>query len=79
MEQDAQRETSGEGGRQEDILDLLKKDPRALRIPRGVWTVRDISKAVKEEGVVNVGPDWIHCIFNDLGLKHKRPKLTVES
>lgn len=60
------------------IPDLMKKDPQAFGFLKGRWVVRDISKALKEEGV-DIGPTQVHGILHDLGLSYKRPKLTVNS
>ena len=56
----------------------MKKDPQRSGSSRGDGGVRDISKALKEEGI-ELGPMQVHGILNDLGLSYKRPKLTVES
>lgn len=60
------------------IPDLMKEDPQAFGFLKGRWVVRDISKALKQEGV-DISPTQVHGILNDLGLSYKRPKLTVES
>jgi transposase len=60
------------------IPDLMKKDPQAFGFLKGRWVVRDISKALKQEGV-EISPTQVHGLMNDLGLSYKRPKLTVES
>jgi len=56
----------------------MKKDPQAFGFLKGRWMVRDVSKALKEEGV-DIGPTQVHGLLRDLGLSYKRPKLTVES
>lgn len=61
------------------IPELMRKDPQAFGYLSGRWTVRDISKALKEEGGVDISPTQVHGILRDLGLSFKRPKLTVES
>ena len=60
------------------IPDLMRKDPQAFGFLKGRWVVRDISKALKQEGV-EISPTQVHWILSDLGLSYKRPKLTVES
>lgn len=60
------------------IPELMKRDPRAFGYLSGRWTVRDISKALKGEGV-DISPTQVHGILRDIGLSYKRPKLTVES
>lgn len=60
------------------IPGLMKKDPRAFGFLAGRWTVRDVSKALKSEGV-DISPTQVHGVLGDLGLSFKRPKLTVES
>ena len=60
------------------IPELMKKDPRAFGFLKGRWVVRDISKALKSEGV-DIGPTQVHGILRDLGLSYKRPKLDVVS
>ena len=62
----------------EAIPELMKKDPQAFGFLKGRWVVRDISKALKQEGV-DIGPTQVHVLLRDLGLSYKRPKLTVES
>ena len=68
---------SGEKAR-ELIPELMKKDPQAFGFLKGRWVVRDVSKALKQEGV-DIGPTQVHVLLRDLGLSYKRPKLTVES
>ena len=68
---------NGEKAR-ELIPELMKKDPQAFGFLKGRWVVRDISKALKQEGV-DIGPTQVHVLLRDLGLSYKRPKLTVES
>ena len=60
------------------IPELMKKDPQSFGYLKGRWVVRDISKALKEEGV-DIGPTQVHGILRDLGLSYKRPKLDVKS
>jgi transposase len=60
------------------IPEIMKKDPQAFGFLKGRWVVRDISKALKQEGV-EISPTQVHGILDDLGLSYKRPKLTVES
>ena len=57
---------------------LLKRDPKAFGFLKGRWVVRDISKALKSEGV-EISPTQVHGILRDLGLSYKRPKLDVVS
>jgi transposase len=58
--------------------ELIKKDPQAFGFLKGRWVVRDISKALKTEGV-EISPTQVHGILGELGLSYKRPKLTVKS
>lgn len=60
------------------IPEIMKKDPQSFGFLKGRWVVRDISKALKQEGV-EISPTQVHGILDDLGLSYKRPKLTVES
>jgi transposase len=60
------------------IPDLMKRDPQAFGYLKGRWVVRDISKALKSEGV-EISPTQVHGILRELGLSYKRPKLTVKS
>jgi transposase len=69
--------TSGRKAK-ELIPELMKKDPQAFGFLKGRWVVRDISKALKEEGV-NLGPTQVHSVLKDLSLSYKRPKLDVKS
>jgi len=62
----------------EMIPELMKKDPQSFGFLKGRWVIRDISKALKEEGV-DIGPTQVHGILNDLDLSYKRPKLDVKS
>ncbi len=57
---------------------LLKKDPQAFGFVKGRWVVRDIARALDEEGV-KISFKHVHNILKDLGLSYKRPKLTVRS
>lgn len=60
------------------IPELMKKDPRLFGYLKGRWVVRDISKALKSEGV-EISPTQVHGMLKELGLSYKRPKLTVDS
>lgn len=60
------------------IPDLMKKDPQAFGFLKGRWVVRDVSKALKSEGV-DISPTQVHGILREIGLAYKRPKLTVKS
>jgi len=56
----------------------MKKDPQAFGFLKGRWVVRDISKALKSEGV-EISPTQVHGILRDLGLLYKRSKLGLKS
>lgn len=58
--------------------ELMKKDPQAFGFLKGRWVVRDVSKALKSEGV-DISPTQVHGILRELGLSYKRPKLDVKS
>lgn len=60
------------------IPELMKKDPQAYGYLKGRWVVRDISKALREEGV-DISPTQVHGLLGELGLSYKRPKLDVRS
>jgi transposase len=60
------------------IPGLMRRDPQAFGFLKGRWVVRDISKALKGEGV-EISPTQVHGILHSLGLSYKRPKLDVES
>ena len=60
------------------IPELMKKDPQAYGYLKGRWVVRDISKALKEEGV-DISRTHVHRLLGELGLSYKRPKLDVKS
>jgi transposase len=60
------------------IPELMKKDPQAFGFLKGRWVVRDVSKALKSEGV-EMSTTQVHGILRDLGLSYKRPKLDVKS
>jgi len=60
------------------IPELMKKDPQAFGFLKGRWVVRDISKALKSEGV-EISPTQVHGILRDLGLLYKRSKLGLKS
>jgi transposase len=68
---------NGEAARKA-IPDLMKKDPEVFGFLKGRRVLRDISKALKSEGI-DMGPSQVHGILHELGLSYKRPKLTVES
>ena len=60
------------------IPELLKKDPQAYGYLKGRWVIRDISRALKEEGV-EISTTQVHGLLGELGLSYKRPKLDVKS
>ena len=60
------------------IPGLLRSDPQAFGFLKGRWVVRDISKALKGEGV-DISPTQVHGILRDLDLSYKRPKFDVKS
>jgi len=60
------------------IPKLLKQDPQAFGFLKGRWVVRDIAKALDEEGV-RISFNYVQNILKELGLAYKRPKLTVKS
>lgn len=60
------------------IPQLMKSDPQAFGYLKGRWVTRDISKALKSEGL-DISPTHVHRMLNELGLSYKRPKLDVES
>lgn len=41
--------------------------------------VRDISRALREEGGVDISRTHVHRLLGELGLSYKRPKLDVKS
>ncbi|MEP0824062.1 MAG: helix-turn-helix domain-containing protein [Nitrososphaera sp.] len=59
------------------IPELMKKDPQAYGYLKGRWVVRDISRALREEGV-DISPTQVHGLLGELGLSYKRPKLDVK-
>jgi len=62
----------------EIIPELLKQDPQTFGYLKGRWVVRDIAKALNEEGI-EIGFRYVCNILKELGLTYKRPKLTVKS
>lgn len=60
------------------IRELLKLDPKAFGFLKGRWVVRDIAKALSQEGV-DVSRSYVHEMLKGLGLAYKRPKLDVKS
>ncbi|MDG7024689.1 MAG: helix-turn-helix domain-containing protein [Nitrososphaerota archaeon] len=60
------------------IRELLKQDPRAFGFLKGRWVVRDIAKALSQEGI-DVSRSYVHDMLKGLGLAYKRPKLDVKS
>lgn len=60
------------------IPELMKKDPQAYGYLKGRWVVRDISRALREEGL-DISSTHVHRLLGELGLSYKRPKLDVKS
>jgi len=60
------------------IPKLLKEDPQAFGYLKGRWVVRDIARALNEEGI-EIGFRYVCNILKELGLTYKRPKLTIRS
>jgi transposase len=60
------------------MKELLKQDPQAFGFLKGRWVVRDIARALSEEGI-EVSRSYVHDMLRELGLTYKRPKLTVKS
>jgi len=56
------------------IPELLQEDPQMFGFLKGRWVVRDIAKALKEEGV-DLSFQQVSCILRDLGITLKSPKL----
>lgn len=53
---------------------LLKKEPEDFGFLKGRWVVRDIAKAISEEGV-KISFKQVHRILKDLDLTLKQPQL----
>ena len=60
------------------IRELLKQDPQAFGFLKGRWVVRDIAKALSQEGI-KVSRSYVQEMLRGLGLTYKRPKLEVKS
>lgn len=60
------------------IRELLKQDPQAFGFLKGRWVVRDIAKALSQEGI-KVSKSYVQDMLDGLGLAYKRPKLYVKS
>ena len=60
------------------IPDLMKKDPRAFGFLKGRWVVRDVSKALKQEGV-EIAPTQVHGLLERPRPLLQEAKLVVES
>ena len=78
-----EQKASGQAGKeapscQEVDTNAAEKGSQGIRIPEGKVVVRDISKALKSEGV-EISPTQVHGILRDLGLSYKRPKRDVVS
>lgn len=56
------------------IPELLREDPQMFGFLKGRWVVRDISKALKKEGI-RLSFQSVDRILLDLGINIKRPKL----
>lgn len=56
------------------IPELLKKQPEAFGFLKGRWVIRDIAKAINEEGI-NISFKQVHRILEDLDLTLKQPQL----
>ena len=60
------------------MRDLLKQDPQTFGFLKGRWVVRDIAKALSQEGI-GVSKSYVQDMLRELGLAYKRPKLDVKS
>ena len=60
------------------IRELLKQDPQAFGFLKGRWVVRDMAKALSQEGI-RVSKSYVQDMLKGLGLAYKRPKLDVKS
>lgn len=60
------------------MRELLKQDPQAFGFLKGRWVVRDIAKALSQEGI-KVSKSYVQDMLSGLGLAYKRPKLDVKS
>jgi len=77
--EEAHREASeAEEGDHEEDEELLRQDPQAFGYLKGRWVVRDIAKALSQEGVT-VSRSYVQEMLRRLGLSYKRPKLDVKS
>lgn len=56
------------------IPQLLKKSPEAFGFLKGRWVLRDISKALKKEGI-EIHYSGVHRVLRDLGINRKSPIL----
>ena len=56
------------------IPQLLSKDPQAFGFLKGRWVLRDISKALKKEGIA-LHYSGVHRVLKELGIVRKSPKL----
>ncbi len=60
------------------MKELLKQDPQAFGFLKGRWVVRDIAKALSQEGI-KVSKSYVQDMLGELGLTYKRPRLDVKS
>lgn len=60
------------------MRELLKQDPQAFGFLKGRWVVRDIAKALQEEGI-KASRSYVHEMLQSMGLAYKRPRLDVKS
>jgi len=60
------------------MKELLKQNPQAFGFLKGRWVVRDIAKALSQEGI-KVSKSYVQDMLCGLGLTYKRPKLDVKS
>src|SRR6266851_5294311 len=60
------------------IRELLKQDPQAFGFLKGRWVVRDIAKALSQDGI-KISKSYVQDMLRGLDLAYKRPKLEVKS
>jgi transposase len=56
----------------------LGKDPRQLRFPFALWTVKMIQSLIKERFGVAYGISGVHKLLKELGYSYQKPRLKAE-
>lgn len=59
------------------LVNLLSQDPQTFGFLKGKWVLRDISKALKKDGIT-LHYSSVHRVLGDLGIVQKSPVLRAQ-